>query len=204
MPTTTFNVAASADDKYIYRSGATWPVTGAYSHSSVSSSVFVRKLLLSGTYYSYVGLLRFNTSSLAGSIVTGATLRFYMTSKADIDNHSIVGDWYTWNATTPNDADWTDPVGTDANAGTDITGLTNSADNDLVLSNAAANVSLTGYTYLRFGLTGSGAPTGDNSVVMASYESVSLTEPRLIVDYTDTNPPAAPTGLTATLITTGD
>ncbi len=203
-PSTTFNVAASADDKHIYRTGAAYPPAGTHLHSPAGSSLVMIKWLSAGTYYVYVGLVRFDTSSLAGAAVTGATLRYYMTTKADADNRDFVADWYTWNATTPTNADWTDTVGTDALPGTDITGLTLNADNDLVLSNAAANVSLTGYTYLRFGVSG-GTPAGENRVDMAAFDHTTLTEPRLIVDYTDTTPPAAPTGLTFVgEVTTGD
>jgi len=202
-PSTTFNVAVSADDKYIFTSGSTYPPTGGFSSTSTSETITVARWLLSTTHYIYNGFVRFDTSSLADdAVVSGATLRVYITAKGDIDNRNFTADYYTWNAATHTDADHSITAQTGA-LSTDITGLTLSADNDLALSNATANVSKTGYTYLRLHVDGD-QPTGSNRISFAAYDHTTQTEPRLIVDYTvggDTTPPAAPTGLTATVIT---
>ena len=49
-----------------------------------------------GGYEVLVPLLRFNTAALPdNATVTSATLRLYVTGKADADNRNLVGEWYS-------------------------------------------------------------------------------------------------------------
>ena len=140
-----------------------------------------RRKTSSGTYGISNGLLRFDTSGLPDdAVITSATLRIYMTAKADGDNRSLAADWYTaW----PIDAsDFTSVAGTTAIAGVDITGLTVQSANDVPLQNLTS-ISLTGYTGLRLHVDG-GVPAADNVVQFASLEHTTRPEPQLIITYT--------------------
>ena len=78
-------------------------------------------------------------------------------------------------------ADWTLTSGTNALAGTDITSLSKNSTVELTLANPG-NISLTGYTGLRLGISG-GQPSGDNHVQFATLEHSLQPEPQLVVTY---------------------
>jgi hypothetical protein len=73
-------------------------------------------------------------------------------------------------------------IGTNALAGTDLTGIQKNVTLELGLS-GPDNVSLTGYTGLRLGISG-GQPAGDNLLQFAALEHPGKPEPRLVVTYT--------------------
>jgi hypothetical protein len=151
-------------------------------------------------------LLRFDTSSLPDTAtVMAATLRCYVTASVTTNARSFSLGWYAWDGSSS--TDYTMTAETDAHAGTALGSIATNADNDFALVNLA-NISKTGISYLRGHITGGeplGTPWQENYIVLAAWDHATLTEPRLIVDY-DLVPgaPAAPTGLTATVVTTGD
>jgi hypothetical protein len=73
----------------------------------------------------------------------------------------FVADWYAWDGTSA--SDWTATVGTDAISGVDIDLLADGAWFIARLDNADANISRTGMTHLRIGISG-GIPSETNSV----------------------------------------
>jgi hypothetical protein len=126
--------------------------------------------------------VRFDTSAIPDTAtVTSATLRLYVTAKANADGRNLVGEWYDA-ANWPIDAsDYTLNSSGSAFTGASIGQIRAGATNDFSLG-GLASVSKTGYTGLRLHVDG-GQPTGDNYVQFASFEST-LPKPQLIVTYT--------------------
>lgn len=179
-PTSTFNVAASGDDGEALGSGAGYPPSATLAVSA-NASIELQKTL-GANYTVSVALIRFDTSSLPDdATIDSATLRIRVTATDDINSRSLTVEWY--DAGTIGTEDYTATVGTDAHAGTAIGSISGGADNDFVLVNVS-NVSKTGYTGLRLHISG-GAPTGGNFVFFAAFDHATLTEPRLIVEYTE-------------------
>lgn len=179
MAQSTFSIAASADDTNLFRQGATYPpATTSGGNQDGNTFLDTRK---STGFESQIMFLKFDTSTLPdNATVTSASLQIYADSANTANNSSVNFEWYIW--TTPaHPTDWADVVGTTA-ATTAITALTTGSNNTIALSNAAANVSLTGNTGIRFGLSG-GQPTGVNEVFFVAFDHATLTEPKLIVNY---------------------
>ena len=182
--TVTFSVTAGGDDGDVSVSGPQsggYPPSGSAAANTTGTLLTAGRRLAFGNYQVLTGLLRFDTSSLPdGATVTGVKLRGYLTSVADADDRTLIGEWYSaW----PIDAaDWTLTSGTNALAGTDITSLSKNSTVELTLANPG-NISLTGYTGLRLGISGS-QPGGDNHVQFATLEHPSRPEPQLLVTYT--------------------
>lgn len=186
MPTTEFSIAASGDDGYVQGTDTVYPPASGSFADSGEGSLWLTKTLNAGDYTIGVVLIRWDTSSLTDdATVTAATLRIYVSSRSDANGRNLTADWY--DAGTITTADYTTTVGTNAHAGTAMSSLTESADNDLILTNVS-NVSLTGYTGVRLHVSG-GAPTGTTQLILPSLDHATLTEPRLIVTYTDNEPP---------------
>ena len=206
-PTTTFNVAASGDDGQVFDSGASYPPSASPSIHTSAGEILLRRNLVTGTYHIYVGLVRWDTSSLDdGAVISAATYRFEEQGGIiDADNRSITADWHSR-------ADWPNGTGVidesldyvtadpaaDAVSGVDITSITGSGENDFTLSNAAANISLTAYSGLRFHVSG-GAPAGRNEINMQDFDNAGTKEPRLLVTFTV--PSAVLTGTAVTTAT---
>jgi RHS repeat-associated protein len=191
-PSATFNVAASADDTYLLRTGATYPPTGTISTFSSSTSVSMEKDKSTGAtpYQVRVGFIRWNTGSIPdAATINSATLRLRVTNTF-LNNPPRVlnGEWYT--AWPIDSADYTATVGTTASGAAGWVFPASGADRDFSLQ-SLSNVSKTSYTGLRLGVSG-GAPTSSNGVQAASYDDTALVEPRLIVVY-DNLPPNTPT-----------
>jgi hypothetical protein len=151
-----------------------------------------------GRYESLVSLLRFDTSALPDNAnILSATLRLYVSAKADADNRTLIGEWYPsseW-PIDPSDYALTSPA--TALAGADITQLAVGTTNDLPLiglgsssaagagsisTTGATSISTTGYSALRLQVAGD-QPTGDNYVQIASFDDPTRPEPQLIVTY---------------------
>lgn len=126
--------------------------------------------------------MKWDTSSLPdNATINTATLRVWVATTAITDARQVTGDWFTWvgnNATT----DYSETPQTNAHAGTNISTFTQGASADLALTNADANISRTGITYLRLHCSG-GQPTGTNWFEVASWDDTVNPEPQLIVDY---------------------
>ncbi len=131
-------------------------------------------------------MVRFDTSVIPdGAAVTGATLTLQIAGGIlNPDTRNLNFEWYPWTAMAT--SDYIDPVGSTANA-TAISALTtNPVVNSFVLANPSANVNKTGYTGLRFGISG-GAPVGVNDLFYYVLDDAPQ-EPRLIVDYSTAGP----------------
>ncbi len=193
-PSTTFSVGASGDDETV---GATQlnvhPPTGPEC-KGVADTIQAYNAASGATFYVFNALMCWDTSAIADDVtVTGATLRAYVTNVYDQSgDRSFTADWYDWGSACDT-SDYSATAQTDAHAGTDL-GSISTGSNDFTLANAAANVSLTGYTHLRGHIDG-GQPAESkfNGVVIASYDHASYAEPQLIVEYTTGDATATPT-----------
>ena len=175
-PTTTFNIAATADDaECVALDDPSYPP--AFDYCTTSGTDARATKTKSGSLYTVlVGLFKWDTSSLPDTAtISSATFTGYMTAAASCDSRNYTADWHTW--TTPGSGDFTATAGTDAIAGTAISGISASSDNTFTLSNPTT-ISLTGYTGLRTHISG-GAPTcNGNYVNVADYSHASQTEAR--------------------------
>ena len=127
--------------------------------------------------------IRWDTSDIPDTAsVTAASYDPYVISTANTAARNFTGEWYSpsnWPITCANH---TPPSGTDAFNVT-IASLSTAARNTIALT-TPSNVSKTGYTALRTGV--SGIDSGTNSVSIASYESTSPNAPpQLSVTYTE-------------------
>lgn len=184
MPTTTVSIGASGDDGWVYKADNSWPpATSAVVDTAGTETRVDRGLYTGPNYQTGVGLLQFDTSTLPDkAVIVSATLRIYVTNFAVNDSKSLLAEWYAasnWPIDAP---DWTDTPSGTAHAGTAISSLTGSADNDLALLDPDTYISRTGYTGLRLHLS-AGLPVNPNFVKFASYDHSSLTEARLIIAY---------------------
>jgi hypothetical protein len=192
-PSTTFSVGTSGDDATVYGEGASYPPSATGCEATTETRL---KNFRSGggspAYQVYNALMRWDTSALADdATVTGATLRVRVTSVFDNDgDRSFTADWYDWGSSCDT-GDYSATAQTGAHSGTDL-GAISTGSKDFALTNAAANVSLTGYTYLRGHIDG-GQPSYSNAVNWASYDDTSYAEPQLVVDYTTSDPTSTPT-----------
>lgn len=189
MASQTFNIAAGGDDGFVRRfSGGTNeypPVTNAATGETGTSVAVQRSTPITQSFVDN-GLLRWDTSPLPNDAnVTGATLRVYCMGKASANSLSLTAEWYNWGPSVDVN-DYTNTPGTSALTGVLLASIATNTDQDFVLVNANANVSLTGYTYLRLHISQRPAdaqPTGSNSLEFASYENPDFLEARLIVTY---------------------
>lgn len=179
-PTTTFSVGAGGDDAIVQGIRTSYPP--AYSSAISGNANNLTSRSFDGTNYTVsVGLIRWDTSSLAGAIITSATARLYIASKSNTDTRSVQLEWYNW--TPPaSSADYTTTASGTANSGVAIDSLTASAYNDFALSNPDTSINKSGYTGLRVHISG-GQPTSANSISWRAFESGSNV-PQLVVTYT--------------------
>ncbi len=197
-PTTaTFQVASTSETLLLRREGATWPPTGALFRSATSANVFPGKNLQTGPNYQVENALaRWDTSAIPdGDTILSATLRVTVTARTDTNSRSVVGEWYTFDGS---DGDHSMTALGGAVSATTIASIPATGVYDFPLENVF-NVNKQGFTGIRLHVTGD-EPTGINRMVMAAGAIVD--SPTLIVEHeTDTTPPAAPTGLAATVTT---
>lgn len=196
-PTTTFTLGGSRDDGVVSRWGSEYPPAGPI---TVETADILRAnrtectgascaSFQSSGYEIALSMMRFDTSSLPDhAVVTDATLHLsfeHLRTLAYAQPHDSDGldlrmDWYrSW----PIDAaDYTEA----ALPGTALSApvLPAPSDGAYALQDPAAGVSLTGYTGLRAGLSGSGAPVGYNQLGWDSFEYSYSGPPRLEVIYT--------------------
>lgn len=182
-PTTTFTVAPSGDGTAT-RSDTAYPPAGAIVTGTTDPELSVRREFIAQWYYVFVVLLRWDTSSLFDdATVLSATLRLHTseTGISDVDSRSLTVEWY--DAGTIGAEDYAATAVGDAHAGTALSAIVPSADNDFALL-APTSVNLTGYTGLRLHISG-GVPSGSNIVDFASSEHATLPEPMLLVTTAD-------------------
>lgn len=176
-----FTIAADADDRRVIFQDATYPPTTL--NANDPNFCVARRAFYSGSseYAIENGLLRWDTASIpSNASVLSATLFFTIAGGTDTDNRSLVADWYAWDGTA-----------SDFSA----TALTTAIPDGLLplsgfdptvgipLTNSTPNVNKSGYTSLRFHITG-GVPTGDNTIGMYSWpHNVPANLARLVVSY---------------------
>jgi hypothetical protein len=178
----TFAIGAGGDDGNVGPSDApSYPPATTANPFSTGTVFTAGRRYAFGGFDVFVSLLRFDTSSLPDdATVTGATLRLYVTQKADADSRSLVGEWYGAGNWPIDAADYVLSSSGSAFTGGDVTQIRTGATNDFALS-GLGSVSRTGATALRLHVDG-GQPSGDNYVQFASFESGQ--KPQLIVTYT--------------------
>lgn len=182
---TTFTVGADADDGYVWGGPAAYPPSAAGANTT-ATTINVEKF---PAYYIYVGLTRWDTSSLPDTaVVSAATARLYGDLINNLDSRNLTADWY--DAGTIGTEDYTSTVGTNAHAGTSLSSLITGGYNSVALTNVN-NVSTTGYTGLRWHISGE-APTDTNTFRFYSFAQGAGYRPELVVTYN--TPPNSPTG----------
>jgi hypothetical protein len=183
-PTTiTVGVAAGGDDGNVVVTAPGYPPVGGAVANSTGSVLTAGRRFVYGGYDVFDGLVRFDTSAIPdGATITGATLRLYVTGKADGNNRNLVAEWYDAGSWPIDAGDYVLNPGGSALAGADVTQIAVGASNDFALT-GFGSISKTGYTGLRLGVDG-GQPTADNYVQIAAFDHPTLAEPRLIVTYT--------------------
>ena len=172
--TVTFSIAAGGDDGDVSvsapqpaatRPRAARPPTQQHRHPAGRRAAF-------GKYEVLNSLLRFDTSALPdNATVTSAKLRGYLTSVADDDDRTLVGEWYSA-------ANWpidratgrSPPAPPPSPAPTSPASNKNSTV-ELTLANPSS-LSLTGPSALRLGISG-GQPNADNYLKLATLEHTS-------------------------------
>lgn len=186
MPTDTFSITASGNDKQVGTgTQASYPpATSALEHNTTSATITVaRSKYGGGAFEVIVGCLKWDTSSLPDDVtITAAVLRCVVTDKFNPDSLSLTAGWYLFDGTS---ADFSHNPETNAHAGTTIASLNTGVSTDFTLANLT-NISKTGNTGLRLHLSqraSDNEPTGDNEVLIASYDDLSIAEPKLVVTY---------------------
>lgn len=190
MPTMTFTVAASGDDGTIQAWGATYPPSPSNVVTDSISVNAIRRDAASGggTWVVDVGIVRWDTSGIPDdATVTSASARLRCTGIFDSGGgRSLTAEWYE--AGTLGLEDHSHTVGTDAHTGVLLSDLAEMAgvggiwDADFPLSNAALHINKSGYTGLRFHISGD-EPTGWDQVTWASFDNTNYPEAKLIVNY---------------------
>ena len=193
----TFSINASGDDGDVQAMGSTYPPARTPVANTNGKFVTVGRRFAFGSYWNIDGLLRFDTSSLPdNATVTSATLRLYVTGKADADNRNLVADWYPATNWPIDSSDYAvSPAGT-ALAAADISTIGTGTTNDFALTNLGS-VATAGYTGLRLQIDG-GQPAGDNYVQIGSFDNGTVPAPQLIVTYAIPPANTAPPTITGT------
>lgn len=181
-PTTTFAVAASADDGVVKGFGYTYPPP-CTSANTTQDIFYVRRSR--GRYFTRTiayGLIRWDTSSLTGgATVTSASFGANIVDRTSPYGRNWQGDWYNWSPSV-SCAAYVGAAPAPNAFSVPITSLS-IGSNTVALSNVG-NINTSGTTYLRLAVSG-GTPTGDNYVRMRSFDRVSLPNtPKLRVNYT--------------------
>jgi thermitase len=181
--TVSFAIAAGGEDGGVSRTRAPSYPPATPTVANTGGAVFTAgRRFAYGGYDVFTGLLRFDTSAIPdGAMVTSATLRLYVTGKADADNRNLVGEWYSPSAWPIDAGDYALSSSESAFGGGDISRIGTNASNDFPLA-GLGSISRTGLTALRLHVDG-GQPSGSNSVQIAGFENASAPEPRLIVTY---------------------
>jgi hypothetical protein len=182
--TLTFSVGSGADDGDLQqRSPASggYPPTGGISASSNGDLITAGRRLANNNYSVLVPLLRFDTSALPdGATVTSATLKLYVTAKADADNRSLQAEWFPASSWPIDSGDWSLDSTASALVGADITAVTVGQLNSFGLS-GLGNLSTIGSTALRLHVSGA-VPGSDNLVQLAAFENT-LPEAQLVIGW---------------------
>ena len=190
---------ASQDDGRIYRYGSTVypPNTTAVADDTFKQTGTQRSFYAGSpaTFFVQNGAMRFNTGAVlpGNATVTSAVLTIQVLDPlVSADGLSLTGEWYNWGPTVgPEDYS---EVPFSSAFSVPVSALTTGSDT-IPLSAAAANVSVTGYTYLRTHMSqrpGDTPPTGVNAVLIALFDNTTVAGPALTVCYTASGPLPTP------------
>ena len=198
MPTDTFPIAVDTDDGTGYRGGgAVWENIGTATFTAEeTTNIVASKTLFGGNYYVDNAYMRFDTSSIPdGAVITSARLILYIDSNNTFndDGISLAADFYDFGGEPSVSGDWEQSSSGDAISSFTIVSLTTNAINNISLT-GLSGINKTGYTGIRIAPVDTTAPTGLNSIEIASFEAAQQ-EPRLEVTYT-TDTPAGEAGPT--------
>lgn len=154
------------------------------------------------------GAMRFNTAAVlpGDAMVSSATLTVQVVEPpVSVDGLSLTGEWYDWGLTVGPEDYSEVPFSSAFSVSVSSIAVGRTT---IPLSDAATNVSLTGYTYLRTHMSqrpGDAAPTGVNMVRIALFDNTSVAGPALTVCYTGSGPlptpKATPTGTSTPAVT---
>lgn len=180
-----FHINASGEDSEVEFAGS-YPPTYPNFKGDARSLIGIAR----NTNRVINGFMQWDTSTLAGTTILAAKVKLLISATSyhvnDADGRSLVAEYYAGSNWPIDSTDWTLTAVSDAHSGTTIASIKTNHGNhvDFALSNPEANISKTGYTGLRWHVTG-GAPTGSNDVnVHAFDERLAETEsPRLVVDF---------------------
>ena len=203
---------ASQDDGRIYRYGSTvYPPNTATVADDTFKQTGTQRSLYAGspaTFFVQNGAMRFNTGAVlpGNGTVTSAALTVQVLEPLEsADGLSLTGEWYNWGPTVGPE-DYSEVPFTSAFS-VPVSSIT-AGSNTIPLSGVAANVSVTGYTYLRTHMSqrpGDAAPTGVNAVLIALFDNTTVAGPALTVCYTGSGPlptpKATPTGTNTPAVT---
>jgi hypothetical protein len=192
VPQTTIPIAAGGADGFAYITDpdtGIWPPAANPGFDIVDVAAIPRKVrhITFGFIAIQVGLFRFDTSSLPDdAVITAATLRISPLVLATAEARTLDFEWYD-PGTIGND-DYVENVGTTAASVAAATwqAWATSGTQDVVLSNPDANISKTGFTGIRVGMSGGAPPAADadTRIEIATLEHTTRDEAKLIVTYT--------------------
>jgi hypothetical protein len=189
----TIAVAAGAADGYAWITDpdtGIWPPVANPGSDTTEISANPRKVrhIAFSFIAIQVGLFRFATSSLPDdAVISAATLRISPLALATDEARTLDFEWYE--PGTIDTGDYAENAGTTAASVAAATwqAWATSGTVDVTLSNPDANISKTGFTGLRVGISGGAPPAGvtnDTRIEIASLEHTTRDEAKLIVTYT--------------------
>jgi hypothetical protein len=166
MPTISFTIGSDVEDGSCYRTGAVYPPADAFVAED-GSLAWAFKHTVNNEVDN--GFFRWDTSAIPDTAtITAADLKVYVTDTSNADSRSFTGDWYDFGGEPSVLADWAATPSATAFSVT-IASITELVINTISLTNPNSNINKGGYTGIRIGISG-GAPTGQNSVSVASFE----------------------------------
>lgn len=177
---------AAANDGVVNKlnSGAYPPTTATVVNTTFTSNS-ARRTWTGSSYGEQLVAMRWNTAALPdAALVSSATFAFDVTGKSDTDGLNLTGQWYNWSPAI-DASDYAELNGSSAFA-VPIASLPTTVTTTAVPLSDLGSISLTGYTYLRVGVSqraGDAAPSGVNDVSLRMYENTAGAGPVLRVCY---------------------
>lgn len=186
MPTTVFSIATGADDSEGNSSEVTWPTQGHnYTSDDGLNQLSCSKTTGFGQEDPY---MRWNTSSLAGSVIVSAVLKIHIIgTPTNPDGYSLSGRWYDFGGAPCVAADWQETASPNILGSVSLSSFTADAVNTFTITDVSG-ISQSGFSGIHLTLS-AGTPTSASFFDCASFENATLQEPRLEVTW---NPAASP------------
>jgi len=186
-PTTVFTGGASGDDgrAFVVADPTPWPpaIGDCDGENTDGNNWIVRKNDNGSTFDVYIGMVRLDTSAIpdTATIISG-TLDLFAELVDDDDTRSFNGEYYAtgnWPITCA--SDWVLDVGSTAFNKT-LASITASAYTNYTLVSPNTNISKTGFTGFRMGISGGEPTIGNNQIRITSFDNGS-DEPTMTVTY---------------------